>query len=327
MNNPDQGKPTTEDWNTYWQGSASVAAFAGEGVTHPVVGAFWNAFFSRIKQDFDSASIIDVACGTGAVLESVVNVYGSNLPKLTCVDTSASAIEVLTGRFPTADGVVADVRSMPMEDGSFDVATSQFGVEYAGVEAVDEMIRVLRGGGRLAIMAHNRSGIIFDECSNNLAAIQALQKLNFIAGARRMFEEGHAVLRGETSGSRETYDAAVRDMIPVYRELEQLLASHGENVAGGTLLQLHQNVDRINQRLKHHDPDEVLQWLNRMESELEAYAGRMQSMCDSAWDGATYNQMLSRLRRTEFDIVRSEALYVPETSQTIAWILVADKPA
>ena len=60
--------------------------------------------------------------------------------EFTCIDISESAISTLVDRFPEVSGVVADARAIPLESESYDVAASQFGIEYAGLEAIDEML-------------------------------------------------------------------------------------------------------------------------------------------------------------------------------------------
>ena len=141
-----------------------------------------------------------------------------------------------------------------------------------------------------------------------------------------MFQEGYACLRGETrNNSREDYDAAVRAMLPLYRSMEAIMNTFGEHVAGDTVLMLYQNVDRINKRIMHHDPDEVIGWLERMQGELVAYCGRMRSMCNAALDAADFAALEESLRQSGFAIDRSEPLSVSDTSLPIAFAIIATK--
>ena len=125
-------------WNTYWHGTGDVGAYSSGGVSHPAILTFWDEYFQTVQQEFDALKIIDIASGNGAVVERALTVFADVQPEFTCVDVSAAAIANIRQRFPQVSGVVADARSIPLDSGSFDVATSQFGVEYAGLDAIDE---------------------------------------------------------------------------------------------------------------------------------------------------------------------------------------------
>lgn len=59
------------------------------------------------------------------------------------IDNSHAALAELRTRFPQACSVLADAKSIPFRDGSFDVAFSQFGLEYAGAYGFDDAARVI----------------------------------------------------------------------------------------------------------------------------------------------------------------------------------------
>lgn len=310
------------DWDTYWRGSADGTAFSSDGVDHPLVQDFWSATFESLKATYDKPRLLDVASGRGAVVDVARGVFGEGGFAASCLDSSEWAIKSLVERFPFVEGVIGSASDMSFPDSSFDVATSQFGVEYAGLDAIDEMVRVLAPGGTLVLLMHLKDGLIDAECAGNINAINDLQELKFIDAATRLFTEGRRAIRGETSGSREEYDAAVQAMIPVSRQFEELLQKHGEAAAGGTLATLYRETDRIYGRIMHHDLDEVLAWLERMRDELVAYKGRMQSMCDAANDEAIFVGLANRLVDSGFDVATSEALS-DEAGRPVAWKLVA----
>jgi len=314
-----------QDWDTYWRGSGDQAANAFAGVSHPLIASFWHRFFADAQRRDQARRFIDIASGTGAVLQSAHQVLRRTSPSFTCLDTSKAAVDTLRSRFPDVTGVVANASAIPLAPSSFDVATSQFGVEYAGGEALSEMARLVVPGGQIALVMHIRDGIVFRECSQNLLAIQALQRVKFIPNALRMFKEGYKVLRGEApNNSRADYDAAVQRMLSVYRAVDKIMDEYGDDVAGGTVLRLYQDVDRINSRMRFHDPDEVIGWLQRMDSELIAYCGRMRSMCDAAIDERTFSRIQEALREQQFDIERAEPLSASDNAERAEPLLAAE---
>ena len=320
-----ESSSVSADWDTYWRGSSDGASFSSDGVDHPRVRQFWVDTF-RALAGGEKLRLVDVASGVGAVVEIARDVLGDDGFAATCVDTSSAAMESLAARMPDVETVVGDAADMPFPDDAFDLATSQFGVEYAGLAAVGEMARVTGPGGSLVLLMHLHGGLIHTECAGNVAAIDAMRETGFVAAAKRLFAEGQRCIRGETNGSREEYDAAVQDMIPISRQVEALLQQHGRDAAGGTLATLHGETDRIFGRIMHHDLDEVLEWLDRMDDELSSYRGRMQSMCDAATELDTFAGLEKQLHETGFDISISAPL-TDEQGREIAWQLIATSKA
>lgn len=313
------------DWNSYWRGSSDGAAYASEGVNHPLVRDFWRRVLTE-NRPAGKSRLLDVASGNGAVVDIVQQVYGEGDIGITCLDSSDWAIKSLVDRFPSVEGVVCDAREMPFPDRSFDAATSQFGVEYAGTGAIDEMARLIAPGGTIMLLMHIQDGVIDRECVANFNAIKELNKIDFIAKARHMFSEARKCVRGESpNNSRTDYDKSVQAMLTVFGQLKTILTSYGENVAGGTLSTLYHEVDRIHSRIMHHDLDEVLTWLDTMAAELIAYSGRMRSMSESAVSESGFDDIVRRLRDNNFDVTTSERLQDNAPTLPVAWMLVASR--
>ncbi|WP_336212266.1 class I SAM-dependent methyltransferase [Nonomuraea sp. LPB2021202275-12-8] len=99
--------------------------------------------------------ILDVGCGTGyltRVLAPVVTPAGH----VTGLDPSSAMIEYARGRAPGNCGYeVGEGQNLPFPDGSYDAVVSSLALHHipadARQEALREMFRVLRPGGRLVI--------------------------------------------------------------------------------------------------------------------------------------------------------------------------------
>lgn len=313
------------DWDTYWRGSADGTAFGADGVDHPLVRQFWVDALGDLGKQGGKPSLLDVASGRGAVVDIAEEVFGKDGASVSCLDTSEWAIKSLLERFPSVDGHVGDANKMPYPDEAFDIATSQFGVEYAGLDAVDEIARILAPGGTLVLLMHITGGVVEQECSANIDAINDLLGIGFLPAATRIFTEGQKCIRGETDGLRDDYDAAVEDMMPIFTEFGGLLKKHGDKAAGGTLATLYHETDRIYSRIMHHDLDEVLQWLSRMGDELQAYKGRMKSMCDAANEVSVFEALADKVGDQGFDVSLSGPLRDEASGNDLAWQLIAKK--
>jgi SAM-dependent methyltransferase len=91
--------------------------------------------------------LLDVACGSGLAIElaRLRGATGSGL------DASPRLVAVARDRNPGCDIRVGDMHALPWDAGSFDVVTSFRGIWGTTPDAVAELHRVLRPGGRAGI--------------------------------------------------------------------------------------------------------------------------------------------------------------------------------
>lgn len=321
MNDSNNTK-SVHSWNTYWQGTGDIGAFSAGGVSHPAIAAFWKDFFTAIADRGQATQLLDVATGNGAIPEMALSILDAETTKITCVDISEAAIDNVEKRFPGTVGVVADARTIPLDSGQFNLVTSQFGVEYAGLSAINEAARLVSTGGQLALLLHIEGGIVHNECSASLAAIEKLQASNFVPYAIELFETGFAAVRG---ADRSAYEAAGTQLAPAIQAAEGIMAEYGEGVAGDTIARLYADVGRIHSDMPKYDPDEVLEWLRTMDRELSAYAERMSSMMNVAIAAAPFEQLRKDLESLGFTLVKAAPLYPTAESPALAWILIATR--
>ncbi len=102
------------------------------------------------------ARVLDIGAGIGGPARAIARQFEAEVTALDPTARFCGLAEELnrrTGLDRQVDVVCADARSMPLEDGSFDLAITQ--AVWPSVEGKPAMLaeahRVLRGGGRLAI--------------------------------------------------------------------------------------------------------------------------------------------------------------------------------
>jgi SAM-dependent methyltransferase len=99
------------------------------------------------------AKLLDVACGTGEALRIL---HDAGFTRLSGVDVTADAE---LAREPWLDLRAADSKSLPYENASFDVVLCMHSLHHLGTmeelrASIEELLRVLRPGGLLALIDH-----------------------------------------------------------------------------------------------------------------------------------------------------------------------------
>jgi len=324
LSKKDQNKASsTQGWNTYWQGASSSAqAFTSGGASHPGFPLFWSTPLDDFLSARPNARILDIATGSGAVIESLSQLANTRLENVSCVDISEAAIDGVQRRFPGIVGVVADANSIPLETGQYDLVTSQFGIEYAGPAAIDEAVRLLAPDGSLIFLMHIHDGVLYRECSAAIDALRRTRQCGFIQLARDFFELGFAAVRG---ADRAAYDDAGLKLNPAIQELEAIISDHGQHVAGDMIEYLLTTVQTIHKRIQYHEPDEVLDWLETADQELEKHEERMDSMHQSALDKNAFKAVCENLAGQGLILDRAEPLHLEADALPFAWALLASK--
>ena len=112
----------------------------------------WRSFLVSRLEIGPEASVLDVACGTGAVSLEIARRYGA---RVVGVDQSPAMLEEARRRVGGAVELhEARAEALPFEDGSFDALTFTYLLRYVDDPAATmrELARVVRPGGRVAML-------------------------------------------------------------------------------------------------------------------------------------------------------------------------------
>jgi demethylmenaquinone methyltransferase/2-methoxy-6-polyprenyl-1,4-benzoquinol methylase len=169
--------------------------------------------------------VLDACCGTGDLAIAAEREGGH----VTGLDFSPAMLERARRKSTTIEWVEGDMLALPFEDASFDAATVGFGVRnVVDLErGVAELRRVLRPGGRLAIL--------------EITQPRGLLRPFFSLWFDRIVPLLGKVLPG---GKAYTYLPASVRRFPGAEELAALLERHGFDqvrfrLMGGTIVALH----------------------------------------------------------------------------------------
>lgn len=176
-------------WSQYWATGALTSlpqdfAFNYDGE----VRAFWHEQFETLPE---SGRMLDICTGNGpiALLAAGWAAQHKRAIDITAVDAAVVHPEQIASRRPAEAGLIQTIRflgetsveALPFEAESFDLVTSQYGLEYCRIDAAaQELSRVLRPGGRLAILAHEASSDLLETMRAEQREYRALDELRVL---------------------------------------------------------------------------------------------------------------------------------------------------
>jgi len=106
------------------------------------------------KKEIDR--IVDVACGTGDMIEfwqKIAKKNGIDLKNIIGVDPSVGMMDVAKKKLPDVEFIEAGAAQMPLDNGCADIISISYGIRNVvqRQEAFDEFARILKKGGLVVI--------------------------------------------------------------------------------------------------------------------------------------------------------------------------------
>src|SRR5690554_5588000 len=163
-----------EAWTRYWRSGplhCLPGSFAGN--YDGGIGAFWAGVSADLRT---GQRVLDIGTGNGALPAMLAELQPELEVRVDAVDLAQPAPAWLDGapapvrqRIRFHGGVGAE--SLPFDDAVFDLALSQYGIEYTRHEAsLAELARVLRQGGRCAFVIHHSRSRLCEVARDEVAS-------------------------------------------------------------------------------------------------------------------------------------------------------------
>lgn len=311
------------DWDKYWHGRAQATGHAGVGVErNPVLQSFWQDLFTDQAPD---KRVLDLGCGTGTVLKTASE---AGLSRLTGQDISENAITLMQSEIPGAAAMVASLPHIPAADDSFDLVVSQYGFEYAGnieqmKDTIREICRVLAPDGQFVAVSHMQDGVIAQESQELLQQINRVIHSGYFAAAQEMFTAAFALMASPGMESQNRLHTALLNMAAAEDPLQQW--TNKELQTGNEFARFCQyllaSTREMFARHRTLNLDDCQQWLNGMEAEVHAYAGRMQSMLDAALSEQQVGQLAELFQHEGIRLDPPQAIAIDGQQSPGAWMI------
>ncbi|TDF39589.1 class I SAM-dependent methyltransferase [Alteromonadaceae bacterium M269] len=299
-----------EKWSAYWkaEGASGEVFVNKDGEKHEELVNFWR---SRLNGIAKGSKIIDIACGAGSIFSDLDSVDGLELH---AADISNTALEQLKERIPQVNTLCCSADDLPYESQSFDVVVSQFGVEYAGIEAFKEAARIVRPKGKLITVSHIADGYIDSRNKYQLDGAKVAKDLSFI-------EKSLAVVHAMYSSNQVDLSRAGED----FKAVEPHLAAYMKVTDFGVHAHLYRGVREMLSNMKSYRHEDIIYWLEGMQQELDDAILRLTEMRKAASTEKDMNTIKSALE--EFGMFNIECLEMQFSDHKlpVGWVLSAEK--
>jgi SAM-dependent methyltransferase len=118
----------------------------------PALLAQWGPVVAAEAGVREGDRVLDVACGTGALTLAAARIAGAS-GSVVGLDPNPDMLAVARRKPAQTEWLEGKAEDLPLPDNSFDAVVSQFGLMFFDdkPQALREMVRVLKPGGRLAV--------------------------------------------------------------------------------------------------------------------------------------------------------------------------------
>lgn len=304
----------SHDWSHYWKYGALTTFFGGEferGYSGEV-GKFWESCFESLQPE---SVIIDLATGNGAVpliaartnrrLQRDFRIIGLDyadiqLPNDEAIRQDMAGVTLLANTPMEATG---------LDDSSADLVVSHFGFEYGDqFETLEEVMRVLKPGGGLALVLHHSGSVVVKQAERDVRHTEiCLKEEKLDEKVKRLVEIVGDARTPEERSKLKFNEVAEKQRAEINQTMMRILNRiEGEDDAH--IHQVAQSFLRVFADLSHKTKKEKLDFIAQSSSEFAAYAGRMNSMAAATMSEAAFRQLIDRLGRLGFSATSAGAL-------------------
>ena len=275
-----QEEKRNQHWNDYWQNAGRDDQALGGKKQREVLQEHWRTLLRGAQKPL---SILDVASGSGAIFDAIelpsptLEVGGLSL--FVAADESVAAVKQASSK-NLIQGVTCDASNLPFENQSFDLAVSQFGIEYAGIDAFLEAARLIRPGGTLNFISHYHDGAIFKECKEQSRVLSViLENELFDVAARAILP---TIQQRNVSNKAFVDQKAEEKLRQVALETRDVLTRSPVTSARNLLNRYFNDLIRLSERRLAYKEGEAAQWLSSASDAIHAYFDRMEAMTKAA---------------------------------------------
>jgi ubiquinone/menaquinone biosynthesis C-methylase UbiE len=228
-------KKIPDHWSDYWSRGhlTSLPEDFSSNYDGELAG-FWNEAFRSLPAE---GAMIDLCTGNGAIALLAAAWAERHAPglRITAVDAAAVDTGAIRQNHPAAAALLdrvefidnCRVEDLDLPDAQFDLATSQYGIEYCDWErAAAKVARLLKPGGRMVMVAHTAGSDILKFMQRERGEYALLEQLAFFSTIRDYLDRKMAFqgFRQSLAGIRQRLNVEFgRTGSPLFRSVLGML--------------------------------------------------------------------------------------------------------
>lgn len=304
-------------WSSYWASGALHSCGTDRQRNYSgAVDDFWRYALDGVRS---GEHILDVATGNGALPKRLWEMPGRAGLTIDAVDLAELApawyrpAQYPGIRFHSGVGMEA----LPFADGTFDWVLSQYGLEYAQWPlAIQEVLRVLKPDGRIALVLHHSNSLLvrlaaaelvhqhwlMDEHGLVEAALQVVPWLSLARSGANVAEEPGAV------AARRSYNEAIA-------ALEVMVAA---SPVPDLLLQARDFVHKLLHAIGPGNRAQTLEKLHELRRQLADAVLRTRELIDSALEAERMDALVTQLSAAR-PAARVEISTLVQQEEVLGW--------
>ncbi len=174
-------------WSAYWRAGAQHSLPQDfEGNYDREIAHFWSEHFSQLDS---TARILDLCTGSGAIamLAHQSAPPGASIVAVDGAHVEPEALQAIWGEQSQTHGRIEFIFGCRIEaldemrvGGSFDLVTSQYGLEYCNLEALsDRLVKLIKPNGKLVMMTHATDSDMSSTMSQEAGDYQMLKEAGY----------------------------------------------------------------------------------------------------------------------------------------------------
>jgi len=296
------------EWSLYWaQDRLHSCVAAKQDVDQLALNRAWETFSFGLQ---NSAKVLDLATGNGAV--PYVLLGSNNTLQVTAVDHA----DIAPLRYLSDKGLLESVEFVPNTDineltftsSTFDAITSQYGIEYAGLESAMMVVSpLLKPGGKLRFLIHHSDSEIIQSSQVKIS------EMSDIVRPDGLIDCLFAVLRGECDLN------SLKQHMRAFQETKQ---PRSQQISG----QLFDGISQV-VSLMSSDPKGANRLGATMGMRVRAEHARLLQMMSAAQSEENIISLTKTLENENFQTVKYSAYYADDDSDRylLGWVLDAQK--
>lgn len=319
---------STWEWDQYWQSARLAACDGAEGFNYrESIRTAWQEFLAR---QGDDRMLVDIATGNGAVALLARDIAFENgwSWRIAGVDSASidppsylgsagidtSGIEFL-GNTPA--------EQLPFPDGSVDIITSQYGLEYTDMSRVaKEIARVQKPGGVFQFIMHAAEGGIVRSANADIVEMDfLLNESALFSMAGEFFRAVRAVESSGMSPTRLQHERCMEAKANFEQALKHVAARAAAirnpqvfDYVTKTILEMHKN------RAKY-ELDGMLGKIGAVQDAVKAHRARLRANVECALNADQLSALCASLEKAGLTVEHREPLMDESNESMIGWIV------